>query len=144
MIGVRGRLSACILALAACIGLGVPALAQDDANLEVGQDVWSRAQCATCHGRTAAGGPGGDYPIGPSLRTTALDKDTMALIVSCGLPGTPMPSWLKGAYTEVQCYGMPMGTRPEAGLNITGIFSAEEITALVDYIFASFVQTPQN
>ena len=111
----RGRLSACILALAAFVGLGVPVLAQGDANLEVGRDVWSRAGCANCHGDTGQGGPGGDYPIGPSFRTTALDKDTMALIVSCGLPGTPMPAWLKGAYTEVPCYGMasrPAGVSP--------------------------------
>jgi mono/diheme cytochrome c family protein len=139
----RGRLSACILALAAFIGLGIPALAQDSSNLTAGQNVWNRAGCFNCHGENAGGGNGGDSPVGPSLRTTALDKETMALIVSCGLPGTPMPSWLKGAYTEVECYGMPLGS-PPAGLSVPRPFTAEEITALVDFIFANFVQTPQN
>ena len=68
----------------------------------------------------------------------------MALIVSCGLPGMSMPAWFEGAYSEVECYGMPLGTRPETGLNITGIFTAEEIQALIDYIFATFVPTPQQ
>ena len=140
---MHGYLRLYMLALVACIGLGVPALAQDDADLAVGKDVWSRAACANCHGTVAQGGSGGDYPYGPSLRQTALDKETMAMIVSCGLPGTPMPAWLKGAYTEVECYGEPMGSRPAAGVIIPGIFTADEITALVDYIFATFVQTPQ-
>jgi hypothetical protein len=132
-----------MLALAACIGLGVPALAQDDADLAAGKDAWNRAACYNCHGNRAQGGLGGDYPAGPGLRNTALDKETMALIVSCGLPGTRMPAWLKGAYSEVECYGEPVGSRPAAGVVIPGIFSADEITALVDYIFATFVQTPQ-
>jgi mono/diheme cytochrome c family protein len=133
-----------VLALAVGIGLSAPVLAQEAANLAAGKSVWNRAQCTNCHGNLAQGGNGGDYPIGPSLRTTALDKETMTLIVSCGLPGTQMPAWLKGAYTEVECWGEPLGHRPDAGVVIPGILSAEEITALVDYIFDEFVQTPQQ
>lgn len=139
----RGRLSACILALAACIALGAPVLAQDNPDLTAGQSAWNRAGCFNCHGNMGQGGNGGDFPVGPSFRNTVLDKDTMALIVSCGLPGTPMPAWLKGAYTEVECYGMPVGTSPP-GMSLPRLFTAEEITALVDYIFGTFVQTPQN
>lgn len=133
-----------VLALVTCFGLGVSAvMAQSDAELAVGQNAWMRAGCENCHGNRGQGGNGGDYPIGPSFRTTALDKDTMALIVSCGLPGTPMPTWLRGAYTEVECYGMPVGSSP-SGMSIPRIFTGDEIKALVDYIFATFVQTPQN
>ena len=38
MIGVRGYLSGCILALAACIGLAVPVLAQDNSGLAAGKE----------------------------------------------------------------------------------------------------------
>ena len=138
-----GSLTACVWALAACIGLSVPAMAQGGMDFAAGQSVWNRAGCTNCHGNMGQGGNGGDYPIGPSFRTTALDKETMTLIVSCGLPGTPMPAWLKGAYTEVECYGMPLGSSP-AGLSVPRLFTAEEIAALVDYIFGTFVQTPQN
>jgi cytochrome c5 len=141
VIGVRGHLSGCILALAACIGLAVPALAQDNSGLAVGKDVWSRASCFNCHGSMAQGGSGGDYPVGPSLRKITFDKATMVQIVSCGLPGTPMPAWLQGAYTKVECYGT-LGSRPDDVI-IPAIFTADEIKALVDYVFATFVQTPQ-
>jgi mono/diheme cytochrome c family protein len=132
-----------MLALAACIGLGVPVLAQDNSDLAVGRDAWRRASCSNCHGSMAQGGDGGDYPYGPSLRSITYDKEMMALIVSCGFPGTPMPAWLKGAYTEVACYGMPVGSRPAEGVTLPALFTADEIKALVDYVFATFVQTPR-
>ena len=53
-----------------------------------------------------------------------------------------MPAWLKGAYTTVECYGMPLGSRP-AGMTIPAILTADEIKALVDYVFATFVQAPR-
>src|SRR4030095_2519171 len=74
MIGVRGRLSGCILALAACIGLAVPALAQDNSGLAVGKGAWTRAGCTNCHGDMAQGGNGGDFPVGPSLTKITYDK----------------------------------------------------------------------
>ncbi len=141
---MHGRLRGGMLALAACIGLTVPALAQDNSDLAVGRDAWDRAGCANCHGNRAQGGVGEDYPIGPSLRNITFDKETMVEIVSCGRPGTPMPAWLKGAYLEVECYGMPVGARPAERVTLPGLFTADEVKALVDYIFATFVQTPQQ
>src|SRR6185503_4614900 len=78
MSGMHGYLRGGILALAASIGLTVPALAQDAAaQLAVGKDAWSRASCQDCHGNMAQGGQGGDSPIGPSLRNIKYDKATM-------------------------------------------------------------------
>lgn len=142
MSGMRGYLRLYMLALAASVGLGVPVMAQDSSDLAAGQNAWNRAGCYNCHGSRAQGGDGGDYPMGPALTTTVLDKETMMMIVSCGLPGTPMPAWLKDAYTTVQCYGMPLGSRP-ADTVIPAILTADEIKALVDYVFATFVQKPQ-
>jgi len=143
MSGMRGSLGVHALALAACIGLDVPVLAQDNSGLVAGKDAWIRASCFDCHGRMAQGGSGGDYPVGPSLRNITYDKETMVGIVSCGIPGTPpMPAWLKGAYTKVECYGMPLGSIP-AGMTVPAILTADEIKALVDYVFATFVQAPR-
>ena len=89
MSGMRGYLRY-MLALAASVGLGVPVIAQDRSDLAAGQNAWNRAGCYNCHGSRAQGGDGGDYPMGPALMTTALDKETMMMIVSCGLPGTPI------------------------------------------------------
>ena len=143
MSGMRGYLRLYMLALAASVGLAVPVLAQDNSGLAVGKGVWSRGGCFNCHGERAQGGDGGDFPVGPSLRNITFDKATMVEVVSCGRPGTPMPAWLKDAYSKVQCYGMPLGAAP-AGVSVPAIFTADEIKALVDYIFATFVQTPQK
>ena len=143
MSGMRGCLRLYRLTLAAWIGLAVPALAQDNSALAAGKSVWNRGGCFNCHGDRAQGGGGSDYPVGPSLRNIGYDKATMAEVVSCGRPGTQMPAWLKGAYSTVQCYGMPLGSMPE-GMTVPAIFTADEIKALVDYIFGTFVQTPQR
>ena len=143
MSAMHGYLRLSMLTLAACIGLAVPALAQDNSGLAVGKGVWTRGGCFNCHGDRAQGGDGGDYPVGPSLRKITYDKATMVEVVSCGRPGTPMPAWLQGAYTKVACYGMPVGSIP-SGVTAPAIFTADEIKALVDYIFATFVQTPQR
>ena len=110
---------------------------------DAGKEAWARASCSNCHGSMAQGGDGGDYPVGPSLRNITFGKETMVGIVSCGIPGTPpMPAWLKGAYTKVECYGMPLGSIP-AGMTVPAILTADEIKALVDYVFATFVQAPR-
>ena len=58
--------------------------------------------------------------------------------VSCGLPGTQMPSWLDGAYTQRSCYGFPPGPAPD-GTTLTPVLSANEVEALVDYLLAKIV-----
>ena len=143
MSAMHGYLRFYMLTLAACIGLAVPALAQDNSGLAVGKGVWTRGGCFNCHGERGQGGDGGDYPVGPSFSKVTYDKATMVEVVSCGRPGTPMPAWLKDAYTNVACYGMPVGSIP-SGVTAPAIFTADEIKALVDYIFATFVQTPQR
>ena len=85
---MRGSLGVHALALAACIGLDVPVLAQDNSGLVAGKDAWARASCFNCHGSMAQGGSGGDYPVGPTLRNITFGKETMVEIVSCGIPGT--------------------------------------------------------
>src|SRR5258706_14389286 len=101
MSGMRGYLRVYMLALAASVGLGVPVMAQDSSDLAAGQNAWNRAGCYNCHGSTAQGCDGGDYPVRPALTTTALDKETMMMIGSSGPSWSPMPSWLRGGYTTV-------------------------------------------
>jgi hypothetical protein len=63
----------------------------------------------------------------------------MTLIISCGVPGTRMPGWLTGAYTETECYGQPLGAVP-SGTLVTGIFTAEQVDNLVTYIRREFMK----
>jgi mono/diheme cytochrome c family protein len=110
--------------------------AQDAARLAAGEDAWNKAGCFQCHGTSGEGGDGGEFPAGPSLRATRLDRATLAETISCGRPGTPMPAWLDGAYAQSPCYGMLQ--RP-ADVVLTPVLSADEIAALVDYLMARIV-----
>jgi Cytochrome C oxidase, cbb3-type, subunit III len=124
------------LVVAAC-GFGCEsAFAQDQ--VVAGEAAWDKAGCLQCHGSTGKGGDGGEFPAGPSLRTTRLDRAALVEAISCGLPGTAMPSWLDGAYTKRACYGFPPGPPPPE-ISATPVLSAGEIEALVDFLGAKFI-----
>jgi mono/diheme cytochrome c family protein len=112
--------------------------AQDAARLAVGEAAWNKAACLQCHGSAGEGGSGGEFPAGPSLRTTQLNRVLLVDTIRCGRPGTQMPAWLDGAYTQISCYGLPKGP-PPAGLELTPVLSADEVDALVDYMMAKMV-----
>jgi hypothetical protein len=117
--------------------LAASALGQGPARVAAGEEAWAKAGCFQC-GTSGEGGTGGEFPAGPSLRKSRLDRATLAETISCGRPGTPMPGWLDGAYTDVPCYGLPRGPAP-AGTDLTPVLSADEIQALIDYLLAKFV-----
>jgi mono/diheme cytochrome c family protein len=115
-----------------------PARAQDAARLAAGEAAWNKAACLQCHGSLGEGGMGGEFPAGPSLRTTRLNRALLLDAIRCGRPGTQMPAWLDGAYTTVSCYGLPKGS-PPAGLELTPVLSSDEIEALVDFLMAKII-----
>jgi mono/diheme cytochrome c family protein len=120
------------------LALGPSAHAQDVARLTAGEAAWNKAACLQCHGSTGEGGSGGEFPAGPSLRTTQLNRAMLVDTIACGRPGTQMPAWLDGAYTDISCYGLPKGP-PPAGLDLTPVLSGDEVEALVDYMMAKMV-----
>jgi mono/diheme cytochrome c family protein len=103
-----------------------------------GEAAWDKAGCLQCHGSNGEGGDGGEFPAGPSLRKTRLDRAALIEAISCGLPGTAMPSWLDDAYTKRACYGFPPGP-PPAEITATPVLSAAEVEALVDFLGAKFI-----
>ena len=113
--------------------------APTDEQIAAGLVVWKdRGGCFNCHGNFAQGGEGGHFPAGPSLRKTQLDLETLHSVIACGLPGTQMPYNLKGAYTEVECYGNDLGPAP-AEVHPGAALSDEEITNLVAYLEARVI-----
>jgi mono/diheme cytochrome c family protein len=114
------------------------AFAQDAAAVATGENAWDKAGCLQCHGASGQGGDGGEFPAGPSLQKTRLDRAALVETISCGLPGTQMPAWLDDAYTKRSCYGFPLGPAP-AEVTATPVLSAGEIDALVDYLMAKIV-----
>jgi mono/diheme cytochrome c family protein len=127
-----------ILALSFGAIISASAFAQDAARLAAGEEAWDKAGCLQCHGSSGEGGAGGEFPAGPSLRKSRLDRVALTETISCGLPGTQMPGWLDGAYTQRSCYGFPNGPAP-AGTDLSPVLSANEIEALVDYLLTKIV-----
>jgi mono/diheme cytochrome c family protein len=129
---------AAALCLAAGLCLTSAASAQSAARVAAGEDAWNKAGCFECHGTDGEGGSGGEFPAGPSLRESKLDRAALMETISCGRPGTPMPAWLDGAYTARPCYGRPKGPAP-AGVDLMPVLEADEIQALLDYLAAKIV-----
>jgi mono/diheme cytochrome c family protein len=127
-----------VFGLALMTATSTPTFAQDAARLAAGEDAWDKAGCFQCHGTSGEGGSGGEFPAGPSLRKTRLDRAALLETISCGRPGTPMPAWLDGAYADSACYGLPKRPAP-AGVVLTPVLSADEIAALLDYLMAEIV-----
>ncbi|HOZ35226.1 MAG TPA: cytochrome c [Tabrizicola sp.] len=70
--------------------LALPAVAEVSPNRAVELEHLVLQDCGSCHGLTMKGG------LGRPLTREALaeaDRDTLALIVLDGLPGTAMPPW---------------------------------------------------
>jgi mono/diheme cytochrome c family protein len=133
---MRGRLSAVMLIIGGCV-VCASASAQEAA-AAAGEAAWDKAGCLQCHGASGEGGSGGEFPAGPSLRETRLDRAALVEAISCGLPSTPMPAWLDGAYTKRACYGFPLGP-PPGEITATPVLSAGEVEALVDFLGAKFI-----
>ena len=129
------------LAEACALACASADLAQDEATVKAGLQTWKTSGCADCHGPFADGNQeDDDYPAGPNLRTTRLDGGTLKLTISCGRPGTGMPSFDEGAYTVRTCYGRPLGDRPDNLQPTPRLLSAEEIDAVIAYLQARIIR----
>jgi mono/diheme cytochrome c family protein len=128
-----------VLGVGIALTFSASVLAQDAARVAAGENAWGKAGCFQCHGAAGEGGDGGEFPAGPSLRETKLERTALAETISCGRPGTRMPAWLDGAYTETRCYGLPKGPAP-AGLDRSPVLSADEVQALLDYLTAKIIR----
>lgn len=129
-----------VLALAALSLHASIGLAQDDARVKAGLEIWRSSGCTDCHGPFADGErDDDDYPMGANLRTTRLDAAGLKLTISCGRPGTGMPSFDVGAYTIRACYDRPLGARPDNLQPTPRLLSPEEIDAVIAYLRARVV-----
>ncbi|MCC6983298.1 MAG: cytochrome c [Bauldia sp.] len=131
-----------LAAAAVLLGLTSPAPAQDlGGDPDLGARVWRELSvCAECHGWAGDGVP--DIPQfgGANLRETALTPELAYETIRCGRPGTSMPAFFRGAWSErIPCYGMtaPMerGVQPDAAATP---LADRYIKAVVAFIFRDF------
>ena len=110
---------------------------QDETAL--GRATYARANCVGCHKWHGNGG-GGYGGAALSLRKTDLDREQIIKTVTCGRPGTGMPSFLRGVYdedaAEHPCYGFTQkDVTGDNHVAEAGTFlRPNEIEAVADYV----------
>jgi hypothetical protein len=135
--GVRG--GALAFAVAA-LAYTTATLGQNEDKVRAGVNIWRTSGCADCHGPFADGEQeDDDFPRGANLRTTRLDGGALRLTISCGRPGTGMPSFDEGAYTVRACSGGPLGARPDNLQPTPRFLSPDEIDTVIAYLEARII-----
>jgi len=135
------RMSAVLIALTvAFLSRPIMAVAQNSDRAKAGLAVWKTAGCADCHGPFADGDrEDDDFPIGVNLRTTRLDPAALKMTIRCGRPGTGMPSFDEGAYATRECYGRPLGARPDNLQPTPSMLTLDEIDFVIAYLQARII-----
>jgi mono/diheme cytochrome c family protein len=120
--------------LLAALVLNAPAGAAD---LQLGRQVYEKANCVGCH-KWHGGGGGGYGGAALSLRETALDRTLLVEVIRCGRPATRMPYHDRSAYQATDCYGGT--TKADLGADFppkaATFLRDEEIEAVADYVIA--------
>ena len=119
------------------LAVALPAVARTTDQAESGKAIYERANCVGCHKWSGVGG-GGYGGSALSLRATALNKEQIEQIVTCGRPTTGMPHFTTDPYKGDQCYGMSADDvkdiMPPAANIVLG---PQEIDAVADYVLAN-------
>ncbi len=117
-----------------------PGHAQNEDRVKAGLATWRNSGCADCHGAFADGDKQRDeMPTGANLRTTKLDAATLRQIISCGRPGTGMPSFDEGAYKVRACNGRALGEPPSDLFPAPATLTPNEIEDVVTYLQARVI-----
>ena len=118
------------------------AAGKTSADLDKGKRIYDKVGlCITCHGWDGTGR--GSDPRSPgsaaNLRESGLDADGLRDIISCGIPGTPMPYHAAQAYRDAEvCFGMVMADFNGEGLPSKGRgIRAADMENLIAYIQTS-------
>jgi hypothetical protein len=123
-------------------GTMAPAAAADD-DFAYGRRLFlEKAECSFCHGWP---GDGSGHPQSPgraaNLRKSQLDRDSLVMVISCGIPGTAMPHFDELAYTDKRCYGMTeaeLGSRTPT-LPPSTTLQKREVEVVADYLVAKII-----
>ena len=135
-----------VVAVAALLVVQSPPARADDGDAKAGDHVkaglavWRNSGCPDCHGAFADGEKQRDeMPTGANLRTTRLDARGLRETISCGRPGTGMPSFDDGAWTVGACGGAMPGARPDDLFPAPAMLGSDEIDAVVAYLQARVI-----
>jgi mono/diheme cytochrome c family protein len=120
--------------------LATAAPGQTEDRVKAGLATWRNSGCADCHGAFADGEKQRDeMPTGANLRTTKLNAAALKQTISCGRPGTGMPSFDEGAYKVRACNGQTPGTPPNDLFPAAVTLTPDEIDTVITYLQARVI-----
>ena len=128
----------------AWIGPGDASAQPSERNIASGRRLYhQKADCQSCHGWSGDGVKmDNQAPDGANLRESRLDREQLAFVIKCGLPGREMPAFDRLAYTDDRCLGRTRRDlqrrgrrRPEPGATLQN----REVERLVDFLLAKVV-----
>jgi mono/diheme cytochrome c family protein len=122
----------------------VRAQAPDPADIAAGMRLFQqKGNCQACHGWAGDGRKmDSQMPDGTDLRASALDRETLIMIIKCGRPGTGMPAFDKFAYSDGRCYGFKQADLRSPTLQMPdppATLQAREIEAIADFMLAKII-----
>jgi hypothetical protein len=126
------------------IGGGIPATAQDAADLAEGMRLFQqKGDCQACHGWAGDGRKmDSQMPDGADLRAAKIDRQTLITTIKCGRPGTGMPAFDKFAYSDGRCFGLKQADLRTRGLQMAdppATLTPNEIGLLADFMLAKII-----
>jgi mono/diheme cytochrome c family protein len=137
---IRFRAIGAALAIGLSMAFLASAHAQNEDRVKAGLATWRNSGCADCHGAFADGEKQRDeMPTGANIRMSKLDAAALRQTISCGRPGTGMPSFDEGAYKVRACNGKALGARPDDLFPAPVTLMPEEIDGIVSYLQARVV-----
>jgi len=135
--------------LAALLAIGLAATARaetpDPADIADGMRIFQqKGNCQACHGWAGDGRKmDSQMPDGANLRESKLDRETLIMIIKCGVPGGGMPPFDKFAYSDGRCYGMKQADLKARGVTMPtppATLQPREVDLLADFLFAKVVR----
>src|SRR5262244_448507 len=108
-----GTRTAILMVTTVALTCATAVFAQNEDKVKAGLAAWRNSGCSDCHGAFANGEKERDEsPSGADIRASRLDAAALKQTISCGRPGTGMPSFDEGAYKVRACDGKPLGAPP--------------------------------
>lgn len=120
----------------------------EGADIVRGKRMYSQqgGNCISCHGWDGDGTGKNPRSEGAAalLRESGLDAQGFIEIISCGIPGTPMPYHDSQAYKDDRCYGMVAADFDAGGVPHKGkSIKKDDIVNLTAYIMTSIQGKPK-
>ena len=102
-----------------------------------------KGNCQACHGWAGDGRKmDNQMPDGANLRENKLDRNTLIMVIKCGLPGTGMPAFDRLAYSDGRCYGKKQADLQALGVRMfdpSATLQPREVEMLVDFMFGKII-----